>query len=80
MGLRLCFEWVCVWGQLHRTFRTKPPITQNPVFLVGLSKQVPLREDMERLLVRLPCWEEGSGLPWPVGNPHEWLHKSPFLW
>lgn len=44
------------------------PSLQLPRIWLGLWKQVPLREDLERVLVRLPCWEEGFGLTWPVGT------------
>lgn len=37
------------------------------MFLVGLQKQVLLCEDLGRVLLRIPSWEERPGLPWPVG-------------
>ena len=33
----LCFEWLRVCGDSYAcTFHAKPPITQNPMYLVGL--------------------------------------------
>lgn len=42
-------------------------VTENCVFLVGHLKQVRLCREVGRMLVRMPSWEDGVGLPQPVG-------------